>query len=178
MLVTQSCLTLCDPVDCSPPGSSVRGIFQARVLEWGAIAFSAFFCISCWKGNLIPVVSGKYVTFLWPQNQICLNKSPHSITDEASVFLHPQNFSVFFFTRLKGSGLLSPYERIQVCWSKLSLHWRASPKLLGAPQSRGICVPQIQWSEGCWSLHRSVWTVAEMLPAFSLELPRFFPILF
>ena len=38
--VAQSCLTLRDPVDCSPPGSSVHGIFQARVLEWGAIAFS------------------------------------------------------------------------------------------------------------------------------------------
>ena len=33
-------LTLSDPMDCSPPGSSVHGIFQARVLEWGAIAFS------------------------------------------------------------------------------------------------------------------------------------------
>ena len=38
--VTQSCLTLSDPTDCSLPGSSVHGIFQARVLEWGAIAFS------------------------------------------------------------------------------------------------------------------------------------------
>ena len=38
--VTQSCLTLGDLGDCSPPGSSVHGIFQARVLEWGAIAFS------------------------------------------------------------------------------------------------------------------------------------------
>ena len=36
----QSCLTLSDPMDCSPPGPSVHGIFQARVLEWGAIAFS------------------------------------------------------------------------------------------------------------------------------------------
>ena len=35
--VAQSCLTLSDPMDCSPPGSSVHGIFQARVLEWGAI---------------------------------------------------------------------------------------------------------------------------------------------
>ena len=39
--VTQSCLTLRDPMDCSLPGSSVHRIFQARVLEWGAIAFSA-----------------------------------------------------------------------------------------------------------------------------------------
>ena len=35
--VAQSCLTLSDPMDCSLPGSSVHGIFQARVLEWGAI---------------------------------------------------------------------------------------------------------------------------------------------
>ena len=39
--VAQSCLTLNDPMDCSLPGSSTHGIFQARVLEWGAIAFSA-----------------------------------------------------------------------------------------------------------------------------------------
>ena len=38
--VAQSCPTLSDPMDCSLPGSSIRGIFQARVLEWGATAFS------------------------------------------------------------------------------------------------------------------------------------------
>ena len=38
--VAQSCPTVCDPMDCSPPGSSVHGIFQARVLEWIAISFS------------------------------------------------------------------------------------------------------------------------------------------
>ena len=37
----QSCPTPCDPIDGSPSGSTVHGIFQARVLEWGAIAFSA-----------------------------------------------------------------------------------------------------------------------------------------
>ena len=36
-LVTQLCLTLCDPMDCSPPGSSVHGILQAKILEWFAI---------------------------------------------------------------------------------------------------------------------------------------------
>ena len=40
--VAQSCLTPSDPMDCSLPGSSVHGILQARVLEWGAIAFSLF----------------------------------------------------------------------------------------------------------------------------------------
>ena len=39
--VAQLCLTCSDPMDCSPPGSSIHGIFQARVLEWGAIAFSS-----------------------------------------------------------------------------------------------------------------------------------------
>ena len=43
--VAQSCPNLRDPVDCSLPGSSIHGIFQARVLEWGAIAFS----FSYWK---------------------------------------------------------------------------------------------------------------------------------
>ena len=41
--VAQSCPTLSGPTDCSPPGPSVHGIFQARVLEWGAIAFSETF---------------------------------------------------------------------------------------------------------------------------------------
>ena len=40
VLVAQSCLTLCNPVDCSPLGSSVHGILQARILEWVAIPFS------------------------------------------------------------------------------------------------------------------------------------------
>ena len=40
----QSCLTLCDPMDCSPPGSIVHGFLQARILEWVAISFS-----SAWK---------------------------------------------------------------------------------------------------------------------------------
>ena len=43
MLVTQSCLTLCDYMDCSPPGSSVHGILQARKLKWVAIPFSKGF---------------------------------------------------------------------------------------------------------------------------------------
>ena len=52
--VTQSCLTLSDPMGCSLPSSSVHGIFQARVLEWGAIAFSkgsprtCQLCRLCW----------------------------------------------------------------------------------------------------------------------------------
>ena len=45
--VAQSCPTLSDPKDCSLPGSSTRGIFQARVLGWGVIAFSEPLCSNC-----------------------------------------------------------------------------------------------------------------------------------
>ena len=50
--VAQSCLTLSDLMDCTLPGSSIHGIFQARVLEWGAIAFSAYYIMVSFK-NLI-----------------------------------------------------------------------------------------------------------------------------
>ena len=45
--VAQLCPTLSDPMDCSLPDSSAHGIFQARVLEWGAIAFSGFYIEWC-----------------------------------------------------------------------------------------------------------------------------------
>ena len=61
--VAQLCLTLSDPMDCSPPGSPVHGIFQARVLEWGAIAFSIFIymCVKTHTNNLslIPSLNWK-----------------------------------------------------------------------------------------------------------------------
>ena len=53
--VAQSCLTLHNPMDCSLPGSSLHGIFQARVLEWGAIAFSEYgILVRCNKLVIMP----------------------------------------------------------------------------------------------------------------------------
>ena len=56
--VSQSCLTLHDPMDCSLPGSSAHGIFQARVLEWGAVAFSGLQCRSL-QFLQIPLAGGR-----------------------------------------------------------------------------------------------------------------------
>ena len=56
--VAKLCLTLCDPVDCSPPGSSVHGILQARILEWVAISFSRNlpnFCLLHWQAGSLPL---------------------------------------------------------------------------------------------------------------------------
>ena len=69
--VAQSRPTLRDPMDCSPPGSSIRGIFQAKVLEWGASAFSndyvEFLTINYFKEII-------YVQFLVFKNILYISK--------------------------------------------------------------------------------------------------------
>ena len=59
--VAQSCPTLSGPMDCSLPGSSVHGIFQARVLEWGAIAFSGFHVLAVVNSAAVNI--GVHVSF-------------------------------------------------------------------------------------------------------------------
>ena len=70
----QSCPTLSDPMDCSLPGSSTHGIFQARVLEWAAIAFSQHLlgyakCVAKEKGLSPAVVSFYVKTFIKNKNK-------------------------------------------------------------------------------------------------------------
>ena len=73
MLVAQSCLTLCDPMNCSPPGSSICGILQAGILEWVAIPFSRG---SSWPRDqtLVSCIRGRFFT-IWatwgPYTQCC-----------------------------------------------------------------------------------------------------------
>ena len=77
--VTQSCPALCDPMDCSLPGSSTHGIFQARTLEWVTISFSrrssqGYFCLSpapapsCDDPNL-----SEHDRILCPKQSVCLS---------------------------------------------------------------------------------------------------------
>ena len=79
--VAQLCLTLSDLMDCSLPGSSVHGIFQTRVLEWGAIAFSARVQLPVFKFQ--PLLAG------WPQTSgpinLCLSVFIHKMGLSASV---------------------------------------------------------------------------------------------
>ena len=69
--VAQLCPTLSDPMDCSPPGSSIRGILQARALEWGAITFSETLCRVVFE--LLLGLSGRR------QAQECLTLLSHSL---------------------------------------------------------------------------------------------------
>ena len=66
VLVAQLCPTLCDRMDCSPPGSSVHGILQARILEWVAISFSRG---SSWPGDRtwVSCIAGRFFT-VWTTN--------------------------------------------------------------------------------------------------------------
>ena len=78
----QLCLTLCDPMDCSPPGSSVLGIFQARILEWVAISYSrlifltqgsnlSLLCFLHWQADSLPLAPlGKPIIAMITHQQI------------------------------------------------------------------------------------------------------------
>ena len=79
--VAQSCRTLCDPMDCSLPGSSVHGIFQARVLESGAIAFSNVSSMGSQR------VGHDWVTFTFHFHSICHNCSRRHIRVSVCVCL-------------------------------------------------------------------------------------------
>ena len=69
----QLCLTLCDPIDSRPPGSPVHGIFQARVLEWGATAFSEF-------STDYPQVNSEHSPILWDYQNKSLTSSQRTPT--------------------------------------------------------------------------------------------------
>ena len=72
----QSCPTLCDPIDSSPPGSPVPGILQARTLEWGAISFSNAWK---WKVKSESQVAQSYLTLRDPMDWSLPGSSAHGI---------------------------------------------------------------------------------------------------
>ena len=73
VLVTQSCPTLCDPINCSPPGSSVFGILQARILEWFAICFSrGSFQPRDW--TQVSCIAGRFFAIWATMEDLCVPK--------------------------------------------------------------------------------------------------------
>ena len=70
VLVAQWCPTLCDPMDCSPPGSSVHGILQARILEWVVISFSRG-SSQPRDGTQVSCIAGRFFT-IWATREALL----------------------------------------------------------------------------------------------------------
>ena len=102
--VTQSCLTLCDPMDWSPPGSYIHGIFQARILEWVVI--------SCSRGSF------------WPRNQTSISWVS-CIVRQILHFIYPCNKPTFPLRSFKKS--LFPLLCKELYLKELQLSWNCFP---------------------------------------------------
>ena len=122
-LVSQSCPTLCDPMDCSLPGSSVHGILQERTLEWAAISFSAhlptqgqdlcLFCLLYWQAVSFPLAPpGKSCYLLFSNKLLCLLSMPQLSTTLTMEFQNLYNHSPV--SMISGNLLLlqSPQHRL------------------------------------------------------------------
>ena len=108
VLVTQSCLTLCNPMFCSPPSSSVHGVLQARILEWVAISFSRG---SSWPRNQtwISCIAGRFF-IIWATRE-ALSLSPTAT--------HTR-FQILFHYRLLQGFVYSSLENLIMKWTQAS----------------------------------------------------------
>ena len=93
----QSCLTLCDPRDCSLPGSSVHGILQARILEWVAISFSRG---SSWTSDRTQVsfIAGRFFT-IWAMECFTLIEEINTICEGVHLCFRFYPILVFFLVK-------------------------------------------------------------------------------
>ena len=94
--VAQSCLTLCNPMDFSPPGSSIHGILQARVLEWVAISFSRGSSQPRDRTQVSHIVGRHFTIWATKISHICVINSPLDCKEIQSV--HPKGNHSWTFT--------------------------------------------------------------------------------
>ena len=92
--VTKSCLTLCDLMDCSPPGSSVHGILQARILEWVTISFSTgssqprdWTHVPCFAGRFFTTEPPLDIQW-WMKQLWSFPQGAHTVTESSQVHRH------------------------------------------------------------------------------------------
>ena len=129
--VAQSCPTLCNPMDCSTPGSSIHGIFQARVLEWVATAFSRG---SSWPRDRtqVSLIAGRCFT-VWATREDLISKtfhllpSPHSDCPQLRLGQTLASGPFHWLFCLSGLLFIPIFTRLApsiVCFSPCSIHHR------------------------------------------------------
>ena len=142
-LATKSCPAFCNPLDCNPPGSSVHGILQARILEWVAISFSRG---SSWPrdGSQVSYIgrqifyhwatrfycTAKWVSYMHAYIPLCLDSLPMQVTTERwveSPVLHT-GFSLVIclthssaYVSVPGSQFTSLFPSVPICLFSMSV---------------------------------------------------------
>ena len=134
--VAQSCLTLCDPMDCSLSGSSIHGIFQARVLEWIVISFSRG---SSWPKNRTQVsrIAGRCFT-VWATREAKLNKQGDNIQPWYTPFPIWNQSAVPYPVLTVASWPAYRFLRRQVRLSGIPTSLRIFHSLLWSTQSKAL----------------------------------------
>ena len=125
-LITQSCLTLCNPMDCSPPGSSVHEILQARILECVAISFSRgsfqprdWTCVSA-SPELAGVFFASWATWEAPHPRVLSPKTHNPSPTRGKKQRNPNQGTVFIVSEQYSSKLSRSSKRRKV-WDKVRL---------------------------------------------------------
>ena len=173
-LVAKSCLTLCDPMDCSLPGSSASGILQPRILEWVAISFS--------RGSFQPMnqtqvscIVGRFFTnwamreIIWEQVQLfslCKQRSLSFYVDHFKSLLNLLQYCFcFMFFCHKACVILVPQPRIELAPPVLEGRFLTT-RLPGKSQ------------EDHFKILFAVWPLLSLSPPLSLSLPLSHPFFF
>ena len=132
--VTKSCLTLCNPMDCSQIGSSMHGIFQARLLEWVAISSSRWSswprdqtCISC---------NGRQNLYHWATHRICQLGFLYTWTSVLETFCIHLKSTQHNSCSFHPSFRIAPHSNQKKSWPNIS-HALSSPKSGWVPRKKG-----------------------------------------
>ena len=139
VLVTQSCPTLCDPMDCSPPGFSVHGILQARILEWIATPFSRGTSQPS-NQNLVSYMAGKFFT-VWATGKSSMLCSCYLRAIPGSYHQLLAHSMSWVRAVGKGVGSSRPEEKL-LCLTLAFLHpplFCLTLQLCGASQAQFYC---------------------------------------
>ena len=144
-MVALSCLTVCDPMVCSPPGSSVYGILQVRILEWAAISISTLLMLFSCSVMSISLLSHGLQHARLP----CPSSSPDVFSDSCplSWWCHPTiSFSVapfsFCLQSFPASRSFSSESALHVTWPK---YWSLSFSISPSKEYSGLISFKIDW---------------------------------